>query len=109
MDTDREAAARMKLLNDDIEVFQELMDCNGLPLLRMKVVQGTEGALSLACVNGARPDDGRVVSLQIAATHDMGNAPSVSSPNGGLAPTGGRPAHRLLQGTPHLLALLCPT
>ena len=53
----------------------------------MKAVQGAEGALPLARVNGARPDDdddkGRLVALKIAATHDMGNAPSMSSLNGG--------------------------
>ena len=53
----------------------------------MKAVQGAEGALPLARVNGARPDDdddkGRPVALKIAATHDMGNAFSMSSLNGG--------------------------
>ena len=63
------------------------MESNRLPLLRMKVVQGAECALPLARVNGACPDNdedkGRVVALKIAATHNMGNAPSMSSLNGG--------------------------
>ena len=98
LDTDREAAARKKLLdendnddnnkdNDKDNVFEELMECKRLPLLRMNVVQGAEGALSLTRVNGARSDEddnkGRVVALKIAAMHDMGNAPSMSSLNRG--------------------------
>ena len=79
--------AREKLLDNDNNVndddFNELMKCNGLPPLRMKVVQGVEGTLSLARVNGTRLDNnndkGRVVALQIATTHDMGNLRSMSS------------------------------
>ena len=78
-DTDKEAAARGEdvFLDSESDVgstdeFQELMEDDGLPPLKMKAT--TEG-LSLKSINErSKSHEGSVVTFQIAATHDMGNS-----------------------------------
>jgi len=78
-DTDKEAAARGEdvFLDSDSDVgsaddFQELMEYDGLPPLKMKA--NTDG-LSLESINEkSKSQEGSVVTFQIAATHDMGNS-----------------------------------
>eukprot|EP00978_Attheya_sp_CCMP212_P001983 scaffold4090_cov42-Attheya_sp.AAC.1 len=80
-DTDAEAAAREDeedILSDSEgsesseDIFEELMNFDGLPPLKMKAI--TDG-VSLQSINdkSRTRGEGRMVSFQIAATHDMGN------------------------------------
>lgn len=77
-DTDKEAAARGEdvLLDTDSEAsseddFDELMEYDGLPPLKMKVIAEE---LSLQSINDkSKSHEGSVISAQVAATHDMGN------------------------------------
>ena len=54
------------------EDFEELMECDGLPPLRMKVI--AEG-LNLKSINDKSKNkgEGSIVKFQMAATHDMGD------------------------------------
>lgn len=81
-DTDLLAAAREDeeedLLTDTDESesseteFEEMMECDGLPPLKMKAL--AEG-LSLRSINDKTKSagEGSIVTFQMAATHDMGN------------------------------------
>mmetsp|Transcript_27530 Transcript_27530/g.39886 ORF Transcript_27530/g.39886 Transcript_27530/m.39886 type:complete len:566 (+) Transcript_27530:199-1896(+) len=84
-DTDELAAAREgeeDILTDSEdeqeseEDFEEMMECDGLPPLKMKAL--TEG-LSLRSINDKSrrstigENRGSIVTFQVAATHDMGN------------------------------------
>jgi len=54
------------------EAFEEMMECDGLPPLKMKALPGK---LSLKSINDKTKQigEGSLVTFQIAATHDMGN------------------------------------
>jgi hypothetical protein len=54
------------------EDFEEMMECDGLPPLKMKVI--AEG-LDLRSINDKTRNkgEGSIVTFQIAATHDMGD------------------------------------
>lgn len=54
------------------EAFEELMECDGLPPLKMKVI--AEG-LNLKSINDKSKNkgEGSIVTFQMAATHDMGD------------------------------------
>ncbi|KAL3796578.1 hypothetical protein HJC23_009709 [Cyclotella cryptica] len=56
----------------DEEDFEEMMECDGLPPLKMKVI--AEG-LNLRSINDKSKNkgEGSIVTFQIAATHDMGD------------------------------------
>jgi len=77
-DTDAVAAAREEEEEDlddseedgDEEDFEELMEEDGLPPLKMKAL--CEG-LSMESINNNSHGEGSKVTFQIAATHDMGN------------------------------------
>lgn len=78
-DTDALAAALEEeedvLTETDSEIeedFEEMMDCDGLPPLKMKVI--AEG-LNLRSINDKSKNkgEGSIVKFQIAATHDMGD------------------------------------
>lgn len=83
-DTDALAAAREEEedefteSDDDEDSFEELMEFDGLPPLKVKVL--TQG-LSLRSINDKeaskshknRGIEGSIVTFQVAATHDMGN------------------------------------
>ena len=78
-DTDALAAAREEeedvLTDTDSETeeaFEEMMECDGLPPLKMKVI--AEG-LNLRSINDKSKNkgEGSIVKFQIAATHDMGD------------------------------------
>jgi hypothetical protein len=78
-DTDVLAAALEEeedvLTESDSEVeedFEEMMECDGLPPLKMKII--TEG-LDLKSINdkSRNKGEGSIVKFQIAATHDMGD------------------------------------
>jgi hypothetical protein len=78
-DTDALAAALEEeedvLTESDSEAeedFQEMMDCDGLPPLKMKVI--AEG-LDLKSINdkSRNKGEGSIVKFQMAATHDMGD------------------------------------
>lgn len=81
-DTDAIAAAREAEDDDYLSsedesdasssAFEEMMECDGLPPLKMKALPGK---LSLRSINDKTKQigEGSVVSFQIAATHDMGN------------------------------------
>lgn len=77
-DTDAIAAAREAeddFISSDEEgssAFEELMECDGLPPLKMKV---NAGELSPKNINDKTEQvgEGSLVTFQIAATHDMGN------------------------------------
>lgn len=58
--------------DDDSETFEELMESDGLPPLKMKCVAD---GLSLKSINDKSKSlgEGSCVTFQIAATHDMGN------------------------------------
>lgn len=57
---------------DEEEDFEELMECDGLPPLKMKVI--AEG-LNLTSINDKSKNkgEGSIVKFQMAATHDMGD------------------------------------
>jgi len=81
-DTDAIAAAREAEDDDYLSsedeydasssAFEEMMECDGLPPLKMKALPGK---LSLKSINDKTKQigEGSVVSFQIAATHDMGD------------------------------------
>jgi hypothetical protein len=80
-DTDAIAAAREAEDDDYLSsedesesssAFEEMMECDGLPPLKMKALPGK---LSLKSINDKTKQigEGSIVSFQIAATHDMGN------------------------------------
>ena len=79
-DTDAHAAALEEeedvLTESDSEAeeedFEEMMECDGLPPLRMKVI--AEG-LNLKSINDKSKNkgEGSIVKFQMAATHDMGD------------------------------------
>lgn len=57
---------------EDEEDFEELMECDGLPPLKMKVI--AEG-LNFRSINDKSKNkgEGSIVTFQMAATHDMGD------------------------------------
>mmetsp|Transcript_17281 Transcript_17281/g.35060 ORF Transcript_17281/g.35060 Transcript_17281/m.35060 type:complete len:1797 (-) Transcript_17281:136-5526(-) len=57
---------------EEEEDFEELMECDGLPPLKMKVI--AEG-LNLKSINDKSKNkgEGSIVTFQMAATHDMGD------------------------------------
>lgn len=76
-DTDALAAAREEENEDDDsdaeeEAFEEMMEEDGLPPLKMKAICEK---LSLKSINDKTKSqgEGSIVTFQIAATHDMGN------------------------------------
>ncbi len=58
--------------SETVEDFDEMMECDGLPPLKMKVI--AEG-LNLRSINNKSKNkgEGSIVKFQIAATHDMGD------------------------------------
>lgn len=73
-DTDAAAFAREEEEDDDSEeeedAFEQLMEEDGLPPLKMKV---QSESLSIKSINDKSIGEGSRVTFQVAATHDMGN------------------------------------
>jgi hypothetical protein len=64
--------ALFKESDEEEEDFEEMMECDDLPPLKMKVI--AEG-LDLRSINDKTKNkgEGSIVTFQIAATHDMGD------------------------------------
>ena len=77
-DTDAQAAALeeeedvLTESDSECESFESMMECDGLPPLKMKVI--AEG-LNLTSINDKSKNkgEGSIVKFQVAATHDMGD------------------------------------
>lgn len=74
-DSDAKAAALEEADDEDDseeeeDEFEELMEEDGLPPLKMKAVCES---LSLKSINDTSAGEGSAVTFQVAATHDMGN------------------------------------